>query len=253
MNQQRLQDSSEESIVKAACRAVCPPVLWRLGSCLRNISRRERRMECGADLGVPAPCLGGQHDHLYWDDKFADVLDEWGEGTVWTEIRLLMAGRQGTVLDVACGTGRTMEKLFAFEELAVVGCDLSEYLVNRARQRGISTSRLQVCDASALPYAAGGFDYVYTIGSLEHIEADALPRAVSECARVARQCVFHMVPVSRSRRNEGWMTTRQSFHNNSEKWWIDLCSRYHSRVQILESRWQDDISLGRWLICNCKE
>jgi hypothetical protein len=58
-----------------------------------------------------------------------------------------------------------------------------------------------------------------------------------------------MIPVSRSDRDEGWITTFQSYHNNSTRWWDAKCRTAYDRVMILDSTWNDRMSLGKWLVC----
>src|SRR5690242_13656275 len=83
----------------------------------------------------------GQDLGVYWDPKMAEMLDRWGEGNAWNDIQLLMAGKKGRVLDIACGTGRTMELLKDNVDIELHGCDISDMLIDRAVARGISRDR----------------------------------------------------------------------------------------------------------------
>lgn len=61
-----------------------------------------------------------------------------------------------------------------------------------------------------------------------------------------------MMPTSKSGTNEGWMstsTTIQTFHNNSDEWWMNKYKQSFREVIMLNSRWDDGISYGRWFIC----
>jgi hypothetical protein len=58
-----------------------------------------------------------------------------------------------------------------------------------------------------------------------------------------------MVPVSRSGRDEGWMKTYQSFFNNSVEWWTAKYRAGFVRVQVLDSAWEDALSVGKWFVC----
>jgi hypothetical protein len=60
---------------------------------------------------------------------------------------------------------------------------------------------------------------------------------------------MHMIPVSRSGRDEGWLKTHQSFHNNSVDWWLARYRTAYDRVHVLESAWNDKISVGKWFLC----
>ena len=58
-----------------------------------------------------------------------------------------------------------------------------------------------------------------------------------------------MMPVSRKNINEGWIKTYQTFHNNSENWWVDKFKKKFNRVYVVNSSWNDFISNGRWFLC----
>ncbi len=187
---------------------------------------------------------------MYWSEDFAKVLDTWGEGNVWDEIQLLMTARKGQVLDIACGTGKTIELLSKFLDLNIYGCDISEVLINKAIDRGIRSNTLKVCDATDLPYGDNEFDWAYSIGSLEHFTEDGIEKFLEECSRVVGHASFHQHPVSRSDKNDGWITSTQSYHNNSVEWWLGKYHKSFKNVTVLDSAWQDEISLGKWFICS---
>jgi ubiquinone/menaquinone biosynthesis C-methylase UbiE len=179
----------------------------------------------------------------------ARLLDTWGEGSVWNEIQLLLCEAHGRVLDIACGTGKAIDILGHSGRLEVHGCDISDFLIAQARQRGIPADRLRVADATRLDYEADSFAHAYSIGSLEHFTEAGLSAAVAESARVSSGTVFHMVPVSRSGRDEGWMQTTQAFFNNSMPWWKARFGAAFRRVEVIDSAWSDDHSLGCWFVC----
>ena len=226
--------------VRDFARELCPPVVWRGLSGLRGLlrSRAQRKLPSGQDLAV------------YWDPEMAQILETWGEGNAWSEIQLMMATHAGRVLDVACGTGKTITLLEQFSALEVHGCDISDMLIGKAIERGIRPDRLMVTDATAMSYADQSFDWGYTIGSLEHFTEDGIVKLLTECRRVVRESTFHMIPVARSGRDEGWIKTLQSYHNNSVKWWEDKCRSVYPTVHVLDSSWSDRISVGKWLICS---
>ena len=186
---------------------------------------------------------------LYWDPKMAALLESWGEGNAWHEALFLFSGKSGKALDVACGTGIVMEKLAPVSNLEIHGCDISDFLIMKARERGILNERLKVCDATKLPYGTDEFDYSYSIGSLEHFTEEGIRNCFSEMARVTKKASYHFMPVSRSGKDEGWMKTLQSFHNCSVGWWRERVSQHFPRVLVLPSLWCDDISVGKWFHC----
>lgn len=187
---------------------------------------------------------------IYFDPKFADLLETWAVDSAWREIAFLLAKREGKVLDLACGTGRAQDFLANFPRLEYYGCDISAPLIERAKARGIRSERLRVTDATSLDYDSGEFDYLFSIGSLEHFTQDGLDKTIAECRRVCRGISFHQVPVSISGFNEGWITPYQSYWNNSEAWWRNrFAQSYGPDVWVMSSRWSDAQSRGAWFIC----
>lgn len=186
---------------------------------------------------------------LYWNPEYAKVLEEWGIDSTWNEIQLLLSTCSGKVLDIACGTGITIEILSKFENIEVHGFDISELLISKAIEKNIPKSRLKVADATQVNYIEKEFDYSYSIGSLEHFTLDGIDKFIEQSSRITKKVSFHMIPVSRSNQNEGWMKTVQSFFNNSEEWWLEKFKKHFNEVYPIPSKWEDEISFGRWFIC----
>jgi SAM-dependent methyltransferase len=233
----------------------CPPLLWRgcrrarrsLGSVTRYGLKAISRVS-GKDVQTNGSRPGSFTD-IYWDAAFAAELDAWGEGTVWNEIQLLLAPCRGRVLDIACGTGRTIELLKGFPRLTVSGCDFSDLLIRRAVERGIPPERLTVCDATAMPYSADAFEYSYSIGSLEHFSEEGIDKFIAETARVTTHGSFHQIPVSNDGTNHGWVKRVQEYYNNSTGWWLERFRCVYPEVHVCGSGWKDDISDGNWILC----
>jgi ubiquinone/menaquinone biosynthesis C-methylase UbiE len=226
--------------MKELFRQLCPPLLWR------GMQSFKARLASP----VPAPAESRRQDlDVYWDPRMAEALEHWGEGTAWNEIRLLLVNCSGKVLDIACGTGKTISLLADLADLEIHGCDISDMLIGKAIERGIARERLTVTDATAMNYLDASFDWGYSIGSLEHFTQDGIVRFLSECSRVVRRATFHMVPVSRSGKNEGWIKPNQSYYNNSSQWWVERCRAVYPQVIALDSAWSDKLSTGMWLVC----
>ena len=226
--------------MKALLKEICPPVAWRALQRLK------------ASLATP-PRGHGHGDvqdlDVYWDPEMAKILETWGDGNVWDEIRLLLVNARGRVLDIACGTGKTIAVLFPMTELELHGFDISDLLIQKALERGVRPDRLRVADATKMPYADREFDYSYSIGSLEHFTEVGIDQFVQEAARVTRIASFHMMPTSRSVQDEGWLKTYQSFHNNSPGWWEQRLRKGFADVVVLPSHWSDPLSIGKWFVC----
>lgn len=142
-----------------------------------------------------------------------------------------------------------MLALGKYPDLELHGIDISDLLINQGIKRGLEPGRLRVGDATNMDYADHAFDYGYSIGSLEHFTEQGILDMLSECKRVVRKATFHMIPVSRDDKNQGWLKTVQSFHNNSVEWWMDKYKSAYSDVTVLSSRWEDELSVGKWFIC----
>lgn len=226
--------------LKAFLRAVCPPVAWKALIVMQHkMSTRDR-----------SASRGGQDLDLYWDAEMAELLEKWGEDTAWAEIQFLMSARSGKVLDIACGTGAVMTRLSKSELLSLHGCDISDLLIGKAVEAGIPQDHLTICDATRMPYSDQEFDFSYSIGSLEHFTEDGIIKTLFEAARITRVASFHMVPTSRSDKDEGWLKTYQSMHNCSVEWWRAKFDMAFRSVHVFDSRWNDNISVGKWFMCS---
>jgi ubiquinone/menaquinone biosynthesis C-methylase UbiE len=216
----------------------------------RVVPRRVRSL--GASLLARAgisSASGKQDLDVYWDPEMAAVLETWGTGNAWNEIQLLLANVRGTVIDIACGTGKVMSILGDYSNLEVHGFDISDFLIQKAIDRGIPRERLRIADATKTEYPDDAFDYGYSIGSLEHFTESGIGEFVAETKRYTRRASFHQIPTSRSGRDEGWIKTLQSYHNNSIDWWLARFRTSYDTVRVLDSAWNDKISVGKWFVC----
>jgi len=224
--------------MKKLLKSFVPPILLPTIRRLSNLHSLRRRVSGDS-----------QNLSMYWDTEFAKTLDVWGEGNAWNEIQLIMFGLEGNVLDIACGTGKVTEILSKYASLNLYGCDISDFLIQKAKDRNIPRSQFEVCDATKLPFQNDFFNYAYSIGSIEHFTEDGIYQLLSECYRVVENGCFHQHPISRSGRNEGWITNTQSYHNNSVTWWLEKYHAVYKNVLVLDSCWECDTSIGKWFIC----
>jgi len=185
---------------------------------------------------------------VYWDKEMAEILETWGDKNVWREIQLLLVNKTGRVLDIACGTGKTMDVLSKFP-LEIHGCDISDMLIEKAIKRGIPADKLEVCDATNMPYQDDSYNFSYSIGSLEHFSESGINQFLKEAFRVTSNISYHQIPVSKDDQNHGWIKTYQSYHNNSVGWWLERFQEVYKQVYALDSTWEDSISNGKWFIC----
>jgi ubiquinone/menaquinone biosynthesis C-methylase UbiE len=230
--------------LEALAKDLTPPIF------MRALRGAKALFRAGKIKFVPSATVSAQDLNFYWEEKMAVVLDQWGQDTVWNEIQFLLANCSGRVLDIACGTGKAIEINSANDKLELYGCDISDLLIGKALERGISRSRLKVCDATHTDYVDDQFDYAYSIGSLEHFTETGIHDFLQEAKRIVRHSSFHMIPVSAIGKDEGWLKTTQSYHNNTVDWWKRKFAAVFPRFQVLDSSWKDDISVGKWFICS---
>lgn len=231
-------------MLKSVVKQICPPILWNAAvSVLKKNKTKKKAKRNYADNPEK------QDLDMYWDPEYAKILEEWGKDNTWNEIQMILVSCRGKVLDIACGTGITIKLLEKYPNLELHGFDISDLLIKKAIEKNIPQNRLKVADATKTDYADNEFDYSYSIGSLEHFTFEGIDDFVKESARFTKTASFHMIPVSRSGKDEGWMKTMQSFFNNSEEWWYAKFKKHFSTVYYIPSKWEDDISYGRWFIC----
>jgi ubiquinone/menaquinone biosynthesis C-methylase UbiE len=191
-----------------------------------------------------------QDIEIYNDPITAEKLEKWGRDSVWNEIMLLFNGKNGKILDVACGTGKNILDLKILNpQASFYGCDISQFLINIAASKGIDINNLKCIDATKLDYKENFFDYSYSIGSLEHFTDEGIDNVIEKLYYTTKVASFHMMPVSKKNHNEGWIKTYQTFHNNSVEWWVNKFKKKFKTVYIVDSSWSDFISNGKWFLC----
>lgn len=97
---------------------------------------------------------------------------------------LLPSLKGKNVLDLACGTGRWLEKLLARDASCGVGIDVSSAMLRVARQKAAIRGRLARADCVQLPFQVSTFDFVVCSFALSHMVD--LKATVSELSRVTR-------------------------------------------------------------------
>lgn len=187
---------------------------------------------------------------LYHDPKMAEVLDTWGERNAWIEIQHFFHHKDNPkILDIACGTGKVMKILEKNLKLKNIhGCDISDFLIEKAKLKGIEDNKLRVCDATNLPYKEDEFDYSYSIGSLEHFTKEGILKFLQSSCKISKNESYHMIPVSKNNLDNGWIVNYQSYFNNSADWWSALCQQVSKNYYFLDSSWEDEISKGKWIV-----
>ena len=100
-----------------------------------------------------------------------------------------------------------------------------------------------------MDYKNNFFTYSYSIGSLEHFIESGIDEVIKKLKLNTSVGSFHFMPVSKSNKNEGWIKTYQTFHNNSVEWWVKKFKKQFKYVETIDSSWNDFISVGKWFLC----
>jgi SAM-dependent methyltransferase len=114
----------------------------------------------------------------------ADEYHWWYRGRrriIRAELDRLPLRAGARVLDAGCGSGRTLQDLRAYGEVA--GIELSELAAGHARERKLG--EVQVGRVESLPWEDDAFDLVTCLDVLEHTEDDRL--ALRELRRVTKR------------------------------------------------------------------
>jgi SAM-dependent methyltransferase len=127
------------------------------------------------------------------------------------------------VLDIGCGKGFLLYELTrAVPGLQVQGIDISDYAIANAKED--VRDHLDVGDCTALPYANGAFDFVYSLNTFHNLPVDRLKRAVQEMVRVAKGPAYICVESFRNEREKVnllyWQLTCRSFFSPGEWEWL---------------------------------
>jgi ubiquinone/menaquinone biosynthesis C-methylase UbiE len=137
-----------------------------------------------AGLSVAPVCVSVEEGYERWAATYDDDpnpllhLEE-------RKLKALLPDLGGKcALDLACGTGRWLEKLSGMGARLQVGIDLSAAMLRVAGKKAAVHGRLARADCLSLPFQASVFDLVVCSFALSHISDLGL--ALSELARVTK-------------------------------------------------------------------
>jgi SAM-dependent methyltransferase len=130
------------------------------------------------------------------------------------------------LLVVGCGDGREAAILQRELQCEVIGIDLNPGFAPDAAK----AVKLQVADATALPFGDGEFDFVYSYHALEHIPD--WRKALQEMARVLTPGGYYCVGTPNRTRLVGYVGSGSSLRNklawNLADWKMRLKGRFRN-------------------------
>lgn len=136
------------------------------------------------------------HDNEYHDNMVTMLELIWGPGYMAPggpgNVAKLLAGTDPEgkrILDVGCGIGGPAFEMAGTHGAEVVGIDLEEPLIERARrsaaERGLEDRcRFRVVERGPFPFDAGSFDIVLSSGAIT--QTSGTEALIAECFRVLR-------------------------------------------------------------------
>jgi len=113
------------------------------------------------------------------------IFDSMNKGLKLVGIRMFRPTKGMSILDVGCGTGSNLE-LYQRYKCSLYGLDLSPSMLNVARERLGDTARLDLGDATDMPYEDNKFDLVISMLSLHEMPPETRLAVLNEIKRVLK-------------------------------------------------------------------
>ncbi len=184
-----------------------------------------------ADYPKPkAAALAKQWGYDYWDGDRRICYGgyRYMEGR-WEKVARAMVEHYGIksghrILDVGCGKGFLLYDFTkVMPDLDLHGIDISDYAVQNSKQE--IRDRLQVGNATSLPFPDGYFDFVYSITTLHNLHCYDLDKALREIERVGKKDKYICVESYRNEQEKAnllyWQVTCEAFNTPDEwEWWF---------------------------------
>jgi ubiquinone/menaquinone biosynthesis C-methylase UbiE len=129
------------------------------------------------------------------------------------------------VLDVGCGKGFLLFDLLKIRpDTEIYGIDISEYAIANAKEE--IKDRVQVGNATSLPWADDYFDLVLSINTFHNLHNYELSQALKEFERVGKRNKYICVESYRNEIEKAnllyWQVTCEAFCTPKEwEWWFE--------------------------------
>ena len=166
----------------------------------------------------------------YWDGdrKICYGGYRYMEGR-WEKVARAMVEEYGIkpgdkILDVGCGKGFLLYDFTkVVPDLELHGIDVSEYAIANAKDE--IKDRLQIGNATSLPYPDNYFDFVFSITTLHNLHCYDLDKALREIERVSKKNKYICVESYRNEEEKAnllyWQVTCEAFNTPEEwDWWF---------------------------------
>jgi ubiquinone/menaquinone biosynthesis C-methylase UbiE len=132
------------------------------------------------------------------------------------------------VLDLACGTGRWLNKLLAANPALGIGIDRSRPMLHVAQEKAGITGRLAQADCLRLPFSKNTFDLAVCSFAVEHIRN--LGDLATECSCVLKQSAdLFITGLHPTAYSAGW---RVAFRDGQGTMQIDVVP--HTMAEIVK-------------------
>ncbi|MBF0231830.1 MAG: class I SAM-dependent methyltransferase [Desulfamplus sp.] len=128
------------------------------------------------------------NDSNHYETRFERIKNSYAFELEMALLLNMVAPEDGSrVLDIGCGTGRSLESLLN-RGLDLTGVDPSPYMLDIAKERLSDKAELYRAFAEDLPFEDNTFNHAFFLTSLEFTEMPA--KAIEEACRVAKDKVF---------------------------------------------------------------